>query len=224
MKLEDIFNTKITSEIIDTTYKGFPASIAREIIEDLKEVYGSQALEKLKYILEERYKDKMTCNYYDCGWCYAPNDIKTNATQGECTFPENCPYLKSQMTNQANCNHRTPPKHHVDYLDERMVIVNGVSYTREKPTPIVIQKDENTIIVGGVKYQKMQTLTIYEFLVQCEYGELNPPYFDFDKKIEIENYAENFLNYLYEYCDVIEEDDNKLVVSISKKQMVMPND
>jgi hypothetical protein len=34
------------------------------------------------------------------------------------------------MTNQANCNHRTPPKHHVDYLNERMVIVNGVQYQR----------------------------------------------------------------------------------------------
>jgi hypothetical protein len=127
------------------------------------------------------------------------------------------------MTNQANCNHRTPPKHHVDYLDERMVIVNGVSYTKKEPTPIVIQKDENTIVVGGVEYQKVQqALTIYEFLIQCEYGELNPPYID--KKIEIETNAENFLNYLYEYCDVIEEDDDKLVVSISKQQMVMPND
>jgi hypothetical protein len=126
------------------------------------------------------------------------------------------------MTNQTNCNHRTPPKHHVDYLDENMVIVDGVSYTRKEQTPIVIQQDENTIVVSGVKYQKMQTLTIYEFLVQCEYGELNPPYID--KKIEIENYAENFLNYLYEYCNVIKEDDNELVVSISKKQMVMPYD
>jgi hypothetical protein len=124
---------------------------------------------------------------------------------------------------QLNCNHRTPPKHHVDYLDDKMVIVNGVSYTRTEPTSIVIQKDENVIIVGGVKYQKVQQLpTIYEFLIQCEYGELNPPYVD--KKIEIENNAENFLNYLYEYCDVIKEDNNELVVSISKKQMAMPND
>jgi hypothetical protein len=84
-------------------------------------------------------------------------------------------------------------------------------------------QNDNTIVVGGVKYQKVQqALTIYEFLIQCEYGELNPPYID--KKIEIETNAENFLNYLYEYCDVIEEDDDKLVVSISKQQMVMPND
>lgn len=144
------------------------------------------------------------------------SQMRTNAGSPKTEKPNIIP--KGQM----NCNHRTPPKHHVDYLDENMVIVDGVSYTRKEQTPIVIQQDENNIVVGGVKYQKMQTLTIYEFLVQCEYGELNPPYID--KKIEIENYAENFLNYLYEYCNVIKEDDNELVVSISKKQMVIPYD
>jgi len=37
------------------------------------------------------------CNYWDCGWCYAPNDVKTNNIQGECIHPECCPYPKSQM-------------------------------------------------------------------------------------------------------------------------------
>jgi hypothetical protein len=40
----------------------------------------------------------MKCKYWDCGWCYAPIDVKTNANQGECISPENCPYLKTQMT------------------------------------------------------------------------------------------------------------------------------
>jgi hypothetical protein len=38
------------------------------------------------------------CKYWDCGFCYAPDDIKTNATQSGCFEPEHCPYLKSQMT------------------------------------------------------------------------------------------------------------------------------
>jgi hypothetical protein len=63
---------------------------------------------------------------------------------------------KGQMTNQTPCNHRTPYKPEVQYYDEQMVIVNGVSYTRTEPTPIVIQEDENTIVVGGVKYQKIE--------------------------------------------------------------------
>ena len=42
----------------------------------------------------------------------------------------------SQMTNQTPCNHRTPPKHNVEYLDDKMVIVNGVQYQRvEEPKP-----------------------------------------------------------------------------------------
>lgn len=39
------------------------------------------------------------CNYYDCGWCYAPNDVATNAhSSSACLVPQNCPYLKTQMT------------------------------------------------------------------------------------------------------------------------------
>ena len=36
------------------------------------------------------------CKHWDCGWCYAPTDVKTNDLQGECVHPEYCPYLKSQ--------------------------------------------------------------------------------------------------------------------------------
>jgi len=77
------------------------------------------------------------------------------------------------MTKQTPCNYRTPPKYHVDYLDEQMVIVNGVSYTRTEPTPIVIQEDENTIVVGGIKYQKIEESNpqrLYETLCKIFYG------------------------------------------------------
>jgi hypothetical protein len=75
---------------------------------------------------------------------------------------------KRQMTNQTPCNHRTPPKYNVEYLDDKMVIVNGVSYTRTGPTPNIIQEDENTIVVGGVKYQKIEDpkpQTLYDALL-----------------------------------------------------------
>ena len=35
------------------------------------------------------------CKHWDCGWCYAPDYLKTNAVQGGCFEPEHCP---SQMT------------------------------------------------------------------------------------------------------------------------------
>ena len=73
----------------------------------------------------------MTCKYYDCGWCYAPSEISTSATPDKkCLNPDACLYLKSQMTNQTPCNHRTPPKYNVEYLDDKMVIVNGIQYQR----------------------------------------------------------------------------------------------
>ena len=37
------------------------------------------------------------CKHWDCGWCCAPTDVKTNALgSGVCNLPECCPYLKSQ--------------------------------------------------------------------------------------------------------------------------------
>ena len=43
----------------------------------------------------------MKCRYWDCGWCYAPENVKTNATQGGCFEPEYCPYTK-QMTEEPS--------------------------------------------------------------------------------------------------------------------------
>jgi hypothetical protein len=43
---------------------------------------------------------------------------------------------KGQMTNQTPCNYRTPTKYNVEYLDDKMVIVNGVQYQKvEEPKP-----------------------------------------------------------------------------------------
>jgi hypothetical protein len=40
-----------------------------------------------------------TCKYYDCGFCYAPDDVETSASpQSACFDPDYCLYLKSQMT------------------------------------------------------------------------------------------------------------------------------
>jgi ribosomal protein L16 Arg81 hydroxylase len=93
--------------------------------------------------------------------------------------------------------------------------------------PVLEVIDENTVKIEGVEYKKVlkeKTPTIYEFLIQCAYGEWNPDLVDTEIQIQIETNAENFVNYLYEYCDVIEEDDDKMIVSISKTQMVIPND
>lgn len=43
----------------------------------------------------------MKCKYFDDGWCCAPIDVVTSASScGSCNYPEHCPYLKTEMTNQ----------------------------------------------------------------------------------------------------------------------------
>ena len=35
-----------------------------------------------------------TCKYWDCGWCYALDNVETNAdSQSACVNPSFCPYL-----------------------------------------------------------------------------------------------------------------------------------
>lgn len=34
------------------------------------------------------------CEYWDCGWCYAPDNVPTNDVNGECNKPVDCPSCK----------------------------------------------------------------------------------------------------------------------------------
>ncbi len=41
----------------------------------------------------------MTCKYFDCGWCYAPEDVENNSKNGSCNEPLFCPYFnENKMT------------------------------------------------------------------------------------------------------------------------------
>jgi hypothetical protein len=86
-------------------------------------------------------------------------ELQTEVEENSKTLDNFCNILErnnEKLRKLKQMNHRTPYKPEVQYYDEQMVIVNGVSYTRTQPTPIVIQEDENTIVVGGVKYQRME--------------------------------------------------------------------
>jgi len=157
------------------------------------------------------------------------SQMRTNAGSPKTQKPNIIP--KGQMTNQTNCNHRTPPKHHVDYLDEQMVIVNGVSYTRKEPTLITERKsygvdgvamdytmrvfervDENTVKIEGVEYKKVIPPTLHKTLLQKT--EISP-------------------KVCWEICDVVRgwlidhtvietEDEEKVTFTIHKEQLQTP--
>ena len=73
----------------------------------------------------------MNCKYWDCGWCYAPENVEHNSKNGSCNEPEYCSYKKSQMTNQHTKITSTYP------IDDEIVMINGVKYQRivEEPKP-----------------------------------------------------------------------------------------
>ena len=47
----------------------------------------------------------MVCMYFDCGCCYAPPDIKTNAYAGGCIEPLSCPYFTENKTLMTEKEH-----------------------------------------------------------------------------------------------------------------------
>ena len=72
-----------------------------------------------------------SCKYWDCGWCYAPADVETNAriVSKVCHDPNNCPYLKSQMTKEIDIS--------TVLIEGDTATIMGVKYKRvdEPKTP-----------------------------------------------------------------------------------------
>lgn len=36
------------------------------------------------------------CQYWDCGWCYAPANTENNSDSGACNKPLRCPQMKAK--------------------------------------------------------------------------------------------------------------------------------
>ena len=87
--------------ITSTHYMGVPVELI-EKLSYLKEeeiaVLVELAVEKveLKELarLQHKYAGTVRCQYYDCGWCYAPDKEETNASSGACLEPRNCQTYK----------------------------------------------------------------------------------------------------------------------------------
>ena len=97
------------------------------------------------------------CKYWDCGWCYAPDDIKTNATQSGCFEPEHCPYLKSQnqMTNETDISKVL--------IEGDTATINGVKYKRvEEPNPETLYEALDEVYYGTTYVRKENICSVVE--------------------------------------------------------------
>jgi hypothetical protein len=95
----------------------------------------------------------MKCKYNDCGWCYAPENVETNATQGGCFEPEYCPYTK-QMINQQ------PPD---------IIEIGGVKYQRvEEPKPPTLYEALHEVYYGTNYVHKEEICGVVERWLPAE--------------------------------------------------------
>jgi len=96
------------------------------------------------------------------------------------------------MTNQTPCNHRTPPKYNVEYLDDKMVIVNGIQYQR-------------------VEEQKPQTLSLYDFLLK-----------NHNTMFSKSAICDIVRGWLIDHTAIETEDAEKVTFTIHKEQLQRP--
>jgi hypothetical protein len=124
------------------------------------------------------------CKYYDCGWCYAPDDVKTNTIQSACVEPDYCPYLKSQnqMTNEQTLEYEI--KEYALEIEQKAKEIGKLKdildrkeqqlkqMTETDISKVLIEGDTATIM--GVKYKRVEEpkpQTLKElFQIYVEYG------------------------------------------------------
>ncbi len=52
----------------------------------------------------------MRCEYWDCGWCFAPNSARSNDDIGACNKPHECQELKRQENEPETKRPDRPPE------------------------------------------------------------------------------------------------------------------
>ena len=123
--------------------------------------------------------DKSACKYWDCGWCYAPDDVKTNATQGSCFEPEHCPYLKSQnqMTNEQTLECEI--KEYALEIEQKAKEIGKFKDILDRKEQQLKQMKEtdiskvlidgDTATIMGVKYKRVEEpkpQTLYDIIIE----------------------------------------------------------
>jgi hypothetical protein len=107
----------------------------------------------LKGSKEQMNNGKMTCRYYDCGWCYAPEDVKNNSIQGGCFEPEYCAtYL---MQNKPKMTEIDISK---VLIEGDTATIMGVEYKKVENKMSKFIKNPDEIILEDVKMIHYETM------------------------------------------------------------------
>jgi hypothetical protein len=97
------------------------------------------------------------CKHWDCGWCYAPDDVKTNALgNGGCIHSECCPYLKSQ-------NQMTETDISKVLIEGDTATIMGVKYKRvEEPKPETLYEALDEVYYGTTYVRREEICDVVE--------------------------------------------------------------
>lgn len=178
----------------------------------------------------------MKCKYWDAGWCYAPKDVKTNATQGGCFEPEYCPYItenkkmldedklvreikeleleiKSGKQTLSVAQHMLERKQQqlkeINDLQNKLETKNWKVDTMNAIYPMLEVIDENTVKIEGVEYKKVEEQkpqTLLEYLNSF-------------RMVNAEGVCNIVRSWLIDHTVIETEDAEKVTFTILKEQL-----
>jgi molybdopterin converting factor small subunit len=106
-----------------------------------------------------KYYEHMNCKYWDCGWCYAPEDVEHNSKNGSCNEPEYCSYNKENKTLMTEKEHLECEIKDLELeIEERNKSIQNLKNLQEQRK----QKLE--------ELQRQKPITLERIIVDCMVG------------------------------------------------------
>jgi uncharacterized protein YqiB (DUF1249 family) len=186
------------------------------------------------------------CKYWDCGWCYAPNYLKTNAINSTCVDPNKCPIspLSEPTQYETPMTEIQKVKAEIKVLEKKLSFLEELEKTKspveeafkrvygyypevcEGSVWIAFQKGYDAAYEEKVVEEPIKKKSLYQFLAEWKYGIEegdNIPQFDNDE-FSVLDWSHIFIEYLYEWGDIISVNEDEIVIKFKQTQLVNPDD
>ena len=78
------------------------------------------------------------CKYWDCGWCYAPNYLKTNSINSACVDPYKCPIspLSEPVQYETPMTEIEKVKAQIKVLEKKLSLLKDLKELEKTKSPV----------------------------------------------------------------------------------------
>ncbi len=98
------------------------------------------------------------CKYWDCGWCYAPNYLKTNSINSTCIDPNKCPMspLSEPVQYETPMTELEDLKAQLKILEKKVALLEEIEKTPIRKMDLLKDGSVYCVDYNTVKYYRMK--------------------------------------------------------------------